>query len=383
MYNVIKKYQTKLMAIFAVLLMVSFVATIGVGRGGMGTTSANVVVGHSGKTPVYLGEMNQAKEEWSFLNRVSTRMPLPAMVFLQEIVRENPAASRDIQLQMAAFQLGRTISDNINQHPEMFLLLQKEAAANGLTVSKDQANEFLKNQLGIDVSNDDQGAFQTQAVQHLLMVASQLHHLMTALKVSEPAWQHDAAMEQAVRLSMVDFRVSDFIKSVPAPTTQQVEQQFDKYKDVPPGETSPANPLGFGYQVPTRVKLQYLEIPRAQVVESVVHNIPPAGSEGSANIPYAWDVQAALYYEKHSEEFKNTPPATEPATTQASNATQPSTQPVASTEPAIKPFAQVKQEIIDKLVADDVEKQTKLISDDLIARLKSDFDLISKADPQA
>jgi hypothetical protein len=396
MYYLIKKYQKKLMAVFAVLLMISFVATIGVGRFGSGGGRGEAVIGKMGGTPVYSGEMQMAKDEWNWLSRQGNgRLPFPMFIFYREIMTNAGAASpRDFVTQMGAFQLARAINENIDKHPDAFLLLQKEAADNGLEVSADTANSFLKNQMGMPVGNDDQDRFHAKAVQDLLTVAAQIRHLMDSAKVSQPVWQHEASKDQSVRLSLLDFRASDFEKNVPAPTPKQLQEQFERFKNVPPNSPGASNPLGFGYQIPARVKLQYITIPHDQLMDAVIHHVHPSGSaevgSASGDAAYDWEVQAAIYYDAHKDEFKGpatkpatplgpTVPTTGPATTQASAETKP-----AETQPlVVKPFPQVKQQIIEKLAADEADKLSKQIIDDLTARLTSDFNAIHQADPSA
>lgn len=380
MYHLIKKNQKKLLAVFGVLLMVVFIIPP---AAKYGSTRANVVVAHTGKTPIYQADMSAAKEEWGWLNRQPGRGQ-PGMVFFSEILRDNPVARNDQMMQFGAFQTGRAIAENINDHPEMFLLLQREAAANGLQVSTDEANEYLKNVLGQPVGTDESDRFRTKAVQDLLTVAAQLRYLAASAKISQPVWQHEVAMEQSVRLNLVDFRAGDYARSVPAPTTQQVQQQFDAYKNFPPHHRGTDDPLGFGYQVPARVKLQYLSIPHAQVVDAVIHSVRPTGavvgpSDTSVDAAYEWDVQAALYYDKHSDEFKNAKPAATQPT--RGPATQPASQP--ASEPAVKPFEQVKRQIVEKLVATQVDQQTAKIVDELSSKLAADYRAIRDADPSA
>jgi hypothetical protein len=131
------------------------------------------------------------------------------------------------------------------------------------------------------------------------------------------------------------------------------------------------------------VKLQYLEVPHAQVVDSVIRTIRPLGSTGdpaaTTDHRYDWEVQAALYYESHKEDYFNPPPATQPA------ATQPSTQPttVATSQPAYKPFEEVKQQIIEKLAASQIDSQAKQIAAELSSRLAEDYASIRKENPSA
>lgn len=391
MYYIIKKNQKKLMAIFAVLLMISFVATFSVGRAGGGGQRSNPVVGHMGKTPIYDSQVRDAREEWAWLSRYQFRsvigqpMKLPAHLIADAITGGQGMAPMMFQFQ--AENIGDQAVETIDQHPEAFLLLKLEAIQDGLNVTPDEANSFLKNAMGMTINNDNSLA--TSAVQDAMLIGRELAHLKEAIKVSQPLWQHDAVETQSVRLNILDFRASDFQKGIPAPTTQQVQQQFERFKDVPPHDTSPSNPLGFGYQIPARVKLQYIEIPHAEVVEAVIRTVHPSGSAeaalGASDPQYDWEVQAAAYYNAHPEEFKSAP-QTQP-TSRASRlqtvTSQPTTEETAASRPTIKPFNEVKHEILDKLAAPQAEALAKQIADDVAARLASDFQTIRQADPAA
>ena len=384
MYYLIKKNQKKLMAVFAVLLMISFVATIGVGRAGGGGTRSDTVIGHLGKTAIYDSQLRASREEWAWLSRYRF---VPTILIAQGITG-GPGR--------AAAAIGSKAVEEIDQHPEAFLLLKLEATANGLSVAPDVANSFLKNQMGMNVSSDGSNALETQAVQDAMLVGKQLEHLKDAVKVSQPVWQHDAAGMQSVRLNLIDFVAADFQKNVPAPTTQQVQQQFDRFKEVAPKTTSAANPLGFGYQIPAAVKLQYLEIPRSEVVQAVIHtvhpNVPGSDPTISSDDPqYDWAVQAGFYYNAHKDEFKNEPPAKTEPSTQGAQTRPGDTQPAATTAPtttqaatlpAIKPFEEVKQQIIEKLAAPEADKLSQKIANDLKALLSSDYQVIRRANPQ-
>lgn len=408
MYYLIKKNQKKLMAVFAVLLMISFVATIGVGRAGGGGTRSDVVIGHLGKTAIHDSQLRASRDEWAWLSRYHFRSRfgqptnLPAMLIAQGIT--GGAGRVPLQIEFAAGTVGDRAAQEIDQHPEAFLLLKLEAIANGLSVSSDVANSFLKNQMDMNVSSDGSNALETQAVEDAMLIGKQLEHLKDAVKISQPVWQHDAAGMQSVRLNLIDFLAPDFQKNVPAPTTQQVQEQFDRFKDVAPKSTGPSNPLGFGYQIPAAVKLQYLEIPRSEVVQAVIHTVHPnlPGSDptiSSDDSQYDWTVQAGFYYNAHKDEFKNEPLAkTEPSTrtsetrpgdtrpgdTQPTTTTSPTaaaTTAQAATLPAIKPFEEVKQQIIDKLAASEADKLSQKIADDLKALLASDYQVIRRANP--
>jgi hypothetical protein len=419
MYYIIKKNQKKLMAVFAVLLMISFAATYSVGRGGGGGGRSDAVVAHMGATPIYDSQLRSAREEWDWLRQngvrdpMQRRIPVAVDAILYTFIPRPPDPSSGGDQERYYQWLSRYLFARpgdpgggeyrqamaiaggayqaIDEHPELFYLLSEEAQRDGVQVNADgdEVNEYLFNVLGVQPDKIPSGSLARLSLQRLLLITGELRRLMNAVKVSEPAWQHDAAQAQSVRLSLIDFRADDFQKSVAAPTTQQAQQQFDRFKDVPSHATSPTNPLGFGYQIPARVKLQYVEIPHSEVLQAVIHTIHPgaiADSGAASGDPaYDWTVQAASYYEAHSDEFKN-PPSTQPAARAAqiqTVTTQPTTVETASTEPTTKPFEEVKQQIVEKLATAQTEKLAKQIADELATRLNSDYQLIRQADPSA
>jgi hypothetical protein len=370
MYKVIKKYQKNLMAVFAVLLMVSFVATIGVGRAGNAGSRSDPVVAHLGKDPVRDSEMRAARDEWTFLQQG----PVSHDFMGQEI----SLVTRALSPQIAA---------DIEKHPELFLLLRKEAERDGMSITPEQADmadSLVVNQFHHSMDSEE-GKRGSRALKSLLLIRAELNHLGESIKVSEPVWQHQVAEQQSIRLNLVDLRTGDFEKSIPAPTTQQAQEQFDKYKDLPADQPSQENPLGFGYQIPTRVKIQYIEVPRAQVIDAVIHHTAPPSAVGtpgsSADTQYDWEVQAALYYDAHKDEYLNPPPpASQPATTEPSS--QPSTT-QASSQPIFKPFDEVKRQIVEKLAAPEADKLSTKITDEVKSRLQDAYAAVRHANPLA
>jgi hypothetical protein len=374
MYKSIKKYQKKLLAVFAVLLMIAFVATLGPGNPGGRASRADIVVGRINSGKINEAELQLAKDQWQ------TAMRIP--------IQTQQAFGQQIPLPYAV--LPPSVAEDVQKHPELFLLLQKEARQNGIVVNLDEAKSIWVNYVHQPIETLSQ--MDALAIQNVLLVGSQCDQLAQAVKVSQPMWRREAAQQfQGVRLNLVDFRAEDYEKSVPAPTPQQLQEQFDKYKNKPARQPDSTldDSLGFGYQIPTRVTVQYLQISKSQVVASL---------QPTPESRYEWEVKAALYYEKNKEEFRNpdTQPASQPAATQTATtqssqpalaASQPSvtsTQPVvAASQPAIKSFAQVKEEIVDKLIAPDVAKQTALIEKEIASQLGADWIAIRKANSAA
>jgi hypothetical protein len=411
MYYSIKKNQKKLMALFAVLLMISFVATFSVGRSGGGGGRADTIAAYVGSTPVYDSELRAVQADWNWARRTpvhsmfGNQLPVAVDVILYTLIprppdfRQNQEGffrwyNRYMGRQQGtgeyarALHIANTAAEAMDQHNELLYLLSQEAQRDGLQINPDgdEVNAYLFNALSVQPSEVAPGSVARSAIARLLLVAAEIHRLKDSIKVSRPFWQHEAVQSQSVRLNLIDFRASDFEKSVPAPTTQQVQQEFERFKDVPPHQPSASNPLGFGYQIPARVKLQYIEIPHSEVVQAIIHTVPPAGADasiGSADAQYDWEVQAASYYNAHQDEFQGLP-QTRPSTQAAVQTvtTEPTTS-VATTkpQPTTKPFEEVKQQIIEKLAAPQAEKLSKQIADELAAGLTSDFQLIRQTDP--
>src|SRR5215469_8740644 len=114
MYKWMKKNQKKLLAVLGVFLMIAFVATLGYRPGAR--TRNEVVAAHIGKTPVYHNELEDAKDQWALLMRTG--------------VRSQSFGQRQIPLPLAV--LPYQVVEDIQKHPELFLLLQTEARENGV-----------------------------------------------------------------------------------------------------------------------------------------------------------------------------------------------------------------------------------------------------------
>ena len=59
---------------------------------------------------------------------------------------------------------------------------------------------------------------------------------------------------------LVKLSATSFTDRVPAPTDEELTAQLNKFASVTPGTISDDNPMGFGYKVPKRAKLEYIYI---------------------------------------------------------------------------------------------------------------------------
>src|SRR5262249_12703930 len=157
-----------------------------------------------------------------------------------------------------------------------------------------------------------------EAMKDLLTIAYALRAESATQKLSPPILGLVLARGmRSVDVDAVAFRCDDnaYMSRVPAPTDEQLREHLMKYAAfdarLAPGQ---GNPLGFGYYLQNRVKLQALVVGFAAVRE-VVKQTPPG------NDPAGWELAAYRYYKAHPEAFiEDVAPATQPAT-------QPTTQP--------------------------------------------------------
>ncbi|HEY8667633.1 MAG TPA: hypothetical protein VIL86_13275, partial [Tepidisphaeraceae bacterium] len=359
MYKFFQRNQKKLMAIFAAGLMIVFILPNNARTG----ANRDRVEGYFGKDVLNANETENAHREWQQLQHMSIGKNGMSMGYLLQ--------------QM----LGPRAMQEIDGHREMYILLIKEAEKMGISVSRDSIETLLVNDFGLDgpgALQTDAAANLRQMLTHLFLVKGAYERAASIVKVSDPQREHALAEEyQTIRLNLVELSANGFAAAV-APTTQEVDKQFRDYaledSDTINGIQDPqklklsANPFGFGYRYPNRVKLQFITISRDAVVQAVK----------AKNSEYDWDVAERIYYGEHKADFP-TPPATKPAPTTAELMLGPSSQPAtaptsqASTQPAIQPFEQVRDQIKELLVKPEADKLQQDIRERIASVMSADF----------
>ena len=255
MHDWLKRNQKKLLAVLGALLMVTFL--INVPMSSLTGASRGQPIGTLNGNPVYPDELNRAKREWEYLNQPYTYQ----------------FDGRQIVPVSAATELGGAINRQMNEHPELFLLLWHEADQRGIQVSDDLVKTVIQNRFPAPAKLPQQYLpLYQDAIRHYLMVKALRDRLESDGKYTEPAWRHYLSEnQQHVILDLVEFNDEQLGAAATAPTTQQVEALYDEYKDVLPGGPGSRthDPLGFAYELPNRVKLQYVTISRKQVIDAV------------------------------------------------------------------------------------------------------------------
>lgn len=362
MTHFFRRNQKKLLAVFAAGLMIVFILPSTCGQ--RMNEREDPVIAYAGKDKIRASEIGAARADWDMLRRIPIRSPMIAQQMGMPWYQPIPYA----------YQLG-TLAMEIEQTPELFLLLQKDADRAGIKVAPDRVDSAMREiNISPNISAEERQRWR-RAIEAFLRVKS-LHDRVTSnVKISGPVVAHQLAQNaQEVKLNLVEFATDAGAASTTAPTTapttQELEAHFQKFANRPADlpSTNPAV-LTFGYQRPDRVKLQYLAISKDQVRESV----------RKSKAPYDWEVLAQRYYISHQQEFPVTQPVTRPATsttTQATQPTQPATAAVTrpATKPTTRPFAEVREDVMKRVMDPEVEKLTQQIRDAIVKRMAADWE---------
>lgn len=383
----LKKNQKKLLAVLGAFLMVSFLITPSMSSLTSRGVNRGAPIGTIGKTILYSDDKRRADQDWQMLAESID-------------LRSSQAARRMVS---PLEELGRAIDAQVSDHPELYMLLIAEAQKRGINVSNDTVESLAKNEILYRGPGGSDSPIFKEAIRRFLMVKLLHDQLLGDVKYTEPMWRHDIAdrLNEAT-LNIVEFNANQNMPTT-APTTREVEDQFKEFSHVHEVDAAnlPGDALGFGYETPNRVKLQYLEITRKQAMDAA----------RAAQDPYALELSARKYYYSHPETYTRLAPATSPttqpaktlaattqsattqtaatkaattqlATTQAATSQPAATKPaLASTQPSLRPYAEVKDEILNTLLEPDAEKLQEKVDQAIHDRLAADYEAYRKANP--
>jgi hypothetical protein len=187
-----------------------------------------------------------------------------------------------------------------------------------------------------------------QAMRDLLTIKSALDVRTSAIRPSVPMVDWILAQEQQrIRADVVVLDALAFAGGLPAPDEAQLRAHFEKFNAFEPGRPDLRdNPFGFGYRIPDRMKLEVLTLRFADVRARVA----------SSKTPEQWTDEAAAYYVQNEADFR----ADAPASANPLDVAAPSSGP-------IKPFEQVRESIIGRLI----EMETDARLDQIIRRMRN------------
>ena len=256
------------------------------------------------------------------------------------------------------------LSSNAANAPEAYALLLKEARQADVGVSEGEVTQFLNGLKPAGVTDEEfisdlteRGFAHERAVRELvarwLTVVKNYEAARTEVPTSEreiKAIYRD--LNEKIDLAVVKLPAETCAPKAPTFTDKQIQEQLNSFREMEGASVSEKNPLGFGYRLKDRVKIDYLFISR-EVLQRVIR---------------PREEQVISYYNEHRDEFikreavPDSRPASGPATSPASSS--PATA-RAATEPAAEPkryrsrqmtFSEAEPQIISKLSDTAVEQ---------------------------
>jgi hypothetical protein len=279
----------KLMAIFSAILMITFFLPNLRGTSGGSSAASHAVATIFDGTQITAQEEATLRQEWDLLRH--------HLYYVN-----NPA---DQQGQYLASLLGaQQIGYAIDTNPNAFMLLVEEARHLGIAVSGDQLQELLHGHLPTMPDEDDAGYdLARQAVYDFLLVHNLLDRVGDAVKLSQPAQARLLALtQQDVAVSLAKLSAKRHLADATQPTDEQIAAQYNQYRALLPDKITADNPLGFGYCLPDRIKLQYIGFHTADLRDHVKASRPSI----------EWQTLARRLYRTHSSDFPV--PTTAPTT---------------------------------------------------------------------
>lgn len=356
MFKAVKKYQKSIMAIFAVGLMITFVASFGVTPDG-GASNYNPVVGNIyGDEKVHLQDLNNARRLWEKLKGTP-------LVFGDQMV---PAIFRLAPMNYIRMRGESLPQIGIDKDPDAFFALLKEADRLGITPPEDDVQEIIANSVHPRLRPDpdrDPGAYEElrQAIIALLKVEYAYQRATSVIKVSAPERQSDAArFGQELTVNFVEYNAEDFKKAVPAPTPEQLLKQFEAFANSPPDQVvDDTNPFGFGYRYPNRVKVEFITLLREQLREAV----------RKSKDDVSWELEARKHYLRNPAKY----PTSQPAEPEKPSPLMPTTAP--TTAPTTQPlgFDHYKKQILDEMIDAEAAKLGEQIRKRIVATMEQDY----------
>ncbi|HEX8341292.1 MAG TPA: hypothetical protein VF624_10320 [Tepidisphaeraceae bacterium] len=343
MYGFFENHGKKFLAIAAVLLIVVMLLPPSMGNYGRGGSSR---LGTLDGEALDLSQVDPTFRSLELLEAVTVR-----------------TARGDAPLVFALF--GPEVHASFGQDPRLYYLLVDEARKNGVSAGEADVGDVLRNEgtrvrlrqgetrdfAAIEQSSPAYARTIEDAVRDALSVFENERHAQRSIKVSTPAVRQEIARQtQEIRVRVRGFDGAATQPAAPL-SDAQLTEHFNRYAAIKPGTAdNVSNPFGFGYRVPDRIRIDYVEVPLDEVRRAV---------EASKS-PEEWDEEAQLLYLRDPSKFA----ATQPAATQ-------STQQTAA--PTTRPFTEARADVLNALRGPLVEQRRRAVANRIQQQFAVDY----------
>jgi hypothetical protein len=338
-----KDYGKGIMAVLGVVLMLAFaLPTVFTGQGDAGS----VVRGTMGGKKVMNRDLIAAENDIQVLDyfRLGKLMTYQQSLDGRELLR---------------------ISLDPRDAPTHWFLLLTEARRYGLSASEEEINSVIQGHQvdpGVPLTADELRRHLEklgipeitlrEAIRHALMVHKLGQLGRDAVQVTVP--ELEALADGELSRATVDYAVLESDngwEKGPEPTAEQVQKQFELYKDaVPLAQQDPGtapvmidrHTYPFGYKYPDRVQVEWLKFDAGEI----------RGMFKPTREDYE---QAYAYYKAHPSEFAKSA-ASQPATAPGAG-TQAATQTAgAGTQPGVESFEEAKERLVNDQIRERAQK---------------------------
>lgn len=292
-----RKNNTKIMAVVVIVLMVGFIggSSLSYILRGSGNIK-NAVAFYGNNVKIRGADVIDAQHEMEVLRMLQSDKILKALAIpiyqtpdfhalvLGELLfsdqRPTPEIISYIEQTAAKFQYrvsNKEIDDLYNRtFPTYYfwIILNKEAQSAGFKVPNEASRSllaqaipqimgqgqtyqsFIGNLMSRNAISENQILV---TFSKLLAILRYSHAACSGQDITIQQLRHTAAwQEESLSIDFVKIDSNDFTASQANPTDEQMNTQFDKYKQFVPHGITETNPYGFGYKLPARVQLEYL-----------------------------------------------------------------------------------------------------------------------------
>jgi hypothetical protein len=293
-----RKYNTKIMAIVVIFLMIAFI----------GGSSLRYLLQSDRRTQTVAYYGDKVKITKNDLYIASSELDILKILRADDILRMLQVPlfnSPDLQ----AFFLGELLFSEQRTPPAYINYIKRTIGTNLYRISEKQFNNIYKRTLpdatiywyclknearsaGIRVQSEDAGRLLGQIIprlfndrtypqvigsivarygiteqqiletfSNLLSVLRYAHLICSGQDITTRQLMHIVAWEQEeINVEFVEFNSADFTQMQEAPEEKQMIEHFEKYRKYFSGDVSAENPYGFGYKLPERVQLEYIVV---------------------------------------------------------------------------------------------------------------------------
>ena len=272
-FEVFRRHQRKLLAIFAILAMISFVVSDSVPRllsSNYNGRDQKVVDLHS--TPLYRSQLNE-------LARQRNRANMFVAGLAQFMPREVFGGLKD-----------RDLVDAV--------ILQREADRLGIPATPEMGREWLKQITGGRMNSElftalySRFSSEISEEQLLTDIANQVRLANVRRLLGSPivtpydVFRSYRDQNERIGAKLVEVPVDKFLSKVPEPSQADLQALYDKYKDVlpDPGRETP------GFKVPRQVQVEILSIDGNALQRGIRDKLTES--------------ELRSYYENHKSEFE-------------------------------------------------------------------------------